>query len=259
MSGRVAFIGAGPGDPELITVRGLRLIREAKTVCYAGSLVPEAIIREAQPDAVVADSSSMTLEQTHALLKKTARSGALAARVHTGDPSLYGAVREQASLLEREGIDYEIVPGVTAAFAAAARAKVSFTTPGSTQSLVLTRMSGRTPVPDKENLAAFAAHGASIAVYLSAAAPETIQAELLRGGFDPQTPVVLAHRTGWPGETMLRAPLEQLAAAAREHDLRKQTVFLVLPGEATSREARSKLYNPEFSHGLRRGGDSENE
>lgn len=257
MSGRVAFIGAGPGDPELITVRGLRLIREADAVCYAGSLVPESIIREAKPGAVVADSSSMTLEQTHALLKKSAQAGGLAARVHTGDPSLYGAVREQAALLERDGIDYEIVPGVTAAFAAAARAKVSFTTPDSTQSLVLTRMSGRTPVPDKENLAAFAAHGASMAIYLSAAEPEALQAELLRGGFDPQTPVVLAHQTGWPGETVLRAPLEKLAATARKRGLNRQTVFLVLPGETASREARSKLYDPGFSHGLRRGGSED--
>jgi precorrin-4/cobalt-precorrin-4 C11-methyltransferase len=251
MTPRVVFVGAGPGDPELITVRGRRLIREADAVCYAGSLVPEALAREAKPGAVVADSSSMTLEQTHQLLADTVRAGGLAVRLHTGDPSLYGAVREQAVLLDREGIEYEIVPGVTAAFAAAAAAKASFTTPGATQSLTLTRAAGRTPVPERESLEAYAAHGAGLAVYLSAGDPQQVQDELLRGGYPPDTPVAAAHRVGWPGEQVLRIRMDELAETAREHGMRRQTVFLILPGEAAPEQARSKLYDPGFAHGRR--------
>jgi len=170
----VAFIGAGPGDPDLLTIKAWKIIQQADLVLYAGSLVPRDVLTWARPEARVADSSSMNLDQTHELLRDTVRQGGLAARVHTGDPSLYGAVREQALRLERDGIDYQIVPGVTAAFAAAARARVSLTLPEKTQTLILTRMEGRTPVPERERIRELAAHRSSLAVYLSASQVETL-------------------------------------------------------------------------------------
>lgn len=247
----VSFIGAGPGDPELITVKGARLIAEADLVLYAGSLVPRELTAGAKPGARVVDSAPLTLEQTHALIVETVRGGGTVARVHTGDPSLYGAVAEQAALLERDGIDYAIVPGVTAAFAAAAAAKASFTAPEATQTLIITRLAGRTPVPEAERLRDLARHGCSLAVYLSAGDPEGLQEELLAADLPPDTPVVAARAVGWPQEALARTTVAGLAACAREHGFTRQTVYLVLPGEGKE-AARSKLYDPEFRHGYRK-------
>lgn len=248
----VYFIGAGPGDPELITVKGRRLIRQAGLVLYAGSLVPRAIVDQAGPEAQVADSSSLSLEETHALMARAVGQGRTVARVHTGDPSLYGAVREQAALLDREGIPWEIVPGVTAAFAAAALARVSFTVPEATQTLIVTRLEGRTPVPGAERLRDLARHGCSLAVYLSAGDPEGLAAELLAAGLPPDTPVVAARAVGWPEQTLARTTVAGLAACAREQGFTRQTVYLVLPGEREGTgQARSRLYDPGFGHGCR--------
>lgn len=246
----VHFIGAGPGDPELLTLKAARLIAQAGLVLYAGSLVPAGVVAHASPKALVVDSSRLTLEQTHALTTEYARLGRSVARVHTGDPSLYGAVREQALLLDREGVPWEVVPGVTAAFAAAAEAKVSFTVPETTQSLVITRLAGRTPVPEREALPGLAAHGAAMAVYLSAGDAPRLQAELLAGGYAPDTAVVVGHKIGWPGGGALRTTIAELADTVREADIGRQAVFLVLPGESAA-HARSKLYDPGFGHGWR--------
>lgn len=246
----VHFIGAGPGDPELITVKGQRLIREADLVVYAGSLVPPEIVSEARSDAKVIDSAPLNLEETHALLAETARRGGLCARVHTGDPSLFGAVREQMALLDRDGIPYAVVPGVTAAFAAAAAASASFTVPERCQSLVITRTPGRTPMPEGERLADLARHGSSLAVYLSAGAVEHIREELLAAGLEPETKVIAAHRVGWPGENVVDTTVDDLPDTVREHGMTRQTVFLILPGELAG-ETRSKLYDASFAHGFR--------
>jgi len=249
---KVWFIGAGPGDPELLTLKAARLIAAADLVLYAGSLVPAAVVGHAKPGARVVDSSPLTLEETHALLLECVRSGGDAARVHTGDPALYGAVPEQAALLDRDGVAWEVVPGVTAAFAAAAMAGVGFTTPGVSQSLILTRAAGRTPVPASESLRSMAAHGCALAVYLSAAQAPAVQEELLAGGLPPDTPVLVGHRVGWPDGSVRRATLAGLAEAARGLD--RQTVFLVLPGLAPGRDKdaqRSRLYAPDFGHGFR--------
>jgi len=251
--GTVWFIGAGPGDPELITVKGRRLIAAADLVLYAGSLVPREVLACARGEARVVDSAPLSLAETHALLRDCALAGGLCARVHTGEPALYGAVQEQAALLDAEGIPWAVVPGVSSVFATAAAARVSCTVPGGTQSLVVTRLSGRTPVPESENLAALAAHGAALAVLLSASEPERVQAELLAGGYPPETPVVIGHRVGWPGGETLRTVLGDLAATARAAGCTRQTVFLVLPGAGSS--GRSKLYDPAFSHGWRAGSD----
>jgi len=249
---KVYFIGAGPGDPELLTLKAARLIAGADLVLYAGSLVPREAVAHAKPGARVEDSSPLTLEQTHALLLECVRAGGDAARVHTGDPGLYGAVAEQAALLDRDGVAWEVVPGVTAAFAAAAAAGVGFTAPGVSQSLVITRAPGRTPVPESESLRSLAAHGCALAVYLSAAQATTVQEELLAGGLAPDTPVVIGHRVGWPDGSLRRTRLDGLAEAASGLD--RQAVFLVLPG--LGKEAgRSRLYAPDFGHGFRSATD----
>jgi precorrin-4/cobalt-precorrin-4 C11-methyltransferase len=247
---QVFFVGAGPGDPDLITVRGRRAVREADLVLYAGSLVPREVVAFAREGARVEDSSPMTLDETHALMKETVLAGGRVARVHTGDPSLYGAVREQMALLDRDGISYRVIPGVTVAFAAAAAAGVSFTLPERTQSLILTRLEGRTPVPETERLRDLAAHQASMAVYLSAGDPEGVAAELRLGGYPEETPVVVAHRVGWPDERILFTRLQDLAETVAREGITRQAVFLVLPGQ--DREpAFSRLYSPDFHHGFR--------
>lgn len=244
--GTVRFIGAGPGDPELLTLRAARLIREAGLVVYAGSLVPAQVV--AMATGRVEDSAPLTLEQTHALLRAAALAGQDVARVHTGDPSLYGAVQEQARLLDAEGIPWEVVPGVTAALAAAAAARVSFTQPGGTQSLVVTRLGGRTPVPPAEALASLAAHGSAVAVYLSAGEPERLAAELAAAGRPPDTRVILAHRVGWPDERIIDTTLEHFVQAVRAAGIGRQAVALVLPPDP---RGRSGLYDPDFGHGYR--------
>ncbi len=257
-TGKVWFIGAGPGDPELITVKGQRLIASADLIVFAGSLVPRQILTSARPGVPVVDSAPLSLPETHALLRHCAVSGGLAVRLHTGEPSIYGAVQEQAALLEADNIPFEIVPGVSSAFAAAAAAKVSFTAPGVTQTFILTRLSGRTPVPASESLPGLAAHGAAMAVLLSAGDPERLQTELLAGGYAPDTLVVLGHKVGWPGGETVRTQLCDLAQTARAHGFTRQTVFLVLPGQEPGAAAQaSKLYDPGFSHGWRAGSETD--
>ncbi|BFR47833.1 precorrin-4 C(11)-methyltransferase [Nitratidesulfovibrio sp. HK-II] len=248
--GHVWFVGAGPGDPELLTLKARRIIGTADLVLYAGSLVPPEVVACARPDARVVDSAPLTLEQTHALLRETALSGGVAARVHTGDPSLYGTVREQMRLLHAEGIACSVVPGVTAAFAAAAAAGVSFTVPEVTQSLVITRLEGRTPVPETEQLRELARHGCSMAVYLSAAAPERLEEELAAAGIAAHTPVLAAHRVGWPDQALAWTTAGGLAETVRRQGFSRQTVFLVLPGEAAG-DTASRLYAADFAHGWR--------
>ncbi|WP_319583121.1 precorrin-4 C(11)-methyltransferase [uncultured Pseudodesulfovibrio sp.] len=246
----VYFIGAGPGDPELLTVKGRRLIGEADLVLYAGSLVPAEIVAGAKDGAHVADSAPMSLEETHALMVETVAAGGTVARVHTGDPSLYGAIREQMALLDAVGITYAVVPGVTAGFAAAAAATRSYTVPEVTQTLIFTRLEGKTPVPEGEGLRKLAAHGSAMCIYLSAGDPEGVQRELLAGGLPEATLVVMAYRVGWPDEKVVETELATLAQTARENDFTRQTVFLVLPGQGRedAGKARSLLYDKDFKH-----------
>lgn len=252
MKGRVFFVGAGPGDPELITCKGKRLIQEADLVLYAGSLVPQELVSCAKPGAVVRDSAPLDLEQILELMLEFIARGELVARVHTGDPTLFGALREQTAALDELGVEYEVVPGVSAAFAAAAAAKLSFTIPEDAQSLVIARAQGRTPVPPGQRLAEYAAHSAPMAVYLSGQAPEAPARELMQGGMPPDTPVLLAHRVGWPEQKLLQTTLDEMAALARSEGVLRQTLFLVLPQERGQKRF-SKLYAPDFEHGFRSG------
>ena len=247
--GLVSFVGAGPGDPELLTIKGRKAIEQASLVIYAGSLVPPDVVACAAPGVPVVDSAPLTLEQCHDLVRRTALTGGAVARVHTGDPSLYGALREQARLLDQDGIPWRVIPGVTAACAAAAAAGVTFTVPEVTQSLIITRMEGRTPVPEREALRLLAAHGTSLAVYLSAGASENLQAELL-AHTPPDTPVLCAYRVGWPDQRLVWTTAGTLAQCVEEHGLVRQTVFLVLPGQNAA-DTASLLYAAKFSHGYR--------
>lgn len=247
IQGHVTFAGAGPGDPELLTTRAKKALENADAVIYAGSLVPQAIVDLANPGVARHDSSGLTLQQIHSLMRGYAQAGKHVVRLHTGDPSLYGALAEQMRLLDRDGIPYSIVPGVTAAMAAAARAGVSFSLPESAQSLILTRAGGRTPMP--EDVKALASHGASLAIYLSGALAGDLQADLL-AVLPPDTPVICAHRLGWPGERVISVPLARLAQCVAENDMTRQTVILVLPGHLLQ-GANSRLYDENFSHGFR--------
>jgi precorrin-4/cobalt-precorrin-4 C11-methyltransferase len=248
--GKVWFIGAGPGDPELITLKGRRLIASADVVIYAGSLVPASIVRCARPGAEVVDSSSLHLAEIHRLTSKSAASGKTVARVHTGDPCLYGALREQMALLDADGIDYGVVPGVSAAFAAAAAAAVSLTAPETAQSFSITRLSGRTGVPDSQGVRSLASHGGSLAVYLSGAETQRLAAELRAAGLPEHTPILAAYRVGWPEEKLVRTTLAGLEDMAQRENLRGQAVFLVLPAEGQP-AGPSKLYDREFGHAFR--------
>ncbi len=251
---KVFFIGAGPGDAELITVKGKRLIESAGLVLYAGSLVPKELVACAKPDAKVVDSSPLTLEQCHALICDTVQNGEDVARVHTGDPALFGTIREQIHLLGQKDIEYEVVPGVTTACAAAAAAGISFTVPEVTQSLVLTRMEGRTPVPASEHIGAFASIGCSMAIYLSASKVKELQEELC-AKMPEHTPVLCAYRVGWPEQKLVWATAGSLEQVVAQHSLVRQTIFLVLPAELDAHKANpttSRLYASDFKHGWRK-------
>ncbi|WP_300127753.1 precorrin-4 C(11)-methyltransferase [Desulfovibrio sp.] len=250
-AGLVSFVGAGPGDPELLTIKGRDAIARADLVLFAGSLVPREVVACARPGATVVDSAPLTLEESHARVRQVALASGLVARVHTGDPSLYGALREQAALLDADGIPWRVIPGVTAACAAAAAAGVSFSIPGVSQSLILCRAAGRTPVPEAESLAALAAHRASMAVYLSAAQAGRMAQQLGRE-LAPETPVLCAQRVGWPDQRLVWTTLARLVDCVAQNGFDRQTIFLVLPGELTARGARSRLYAPDFGHGWRR-------
>ncbi len=249
--GHVYFVGAGPGDPELMTLKGKRCIEEASLVLYAGSLVPKAILNFANTNAKIIDSAPLNLTECHKLLQEAALNGEICARVHTGDPSLYGTIREQIRLLKADNISYSVIPGITAACAAAALAGISFTVPEVTQSLVFTRMPGRTPMPEKEHIAHFARTGASMAVYLSATHAEELQKELCKE-LPQNTPVLCAHAIGWPEQKLVWTQAGQLAKTVLEHGFARQTLFLVLPGEEAS-ATESLLYAKHFSHGFRQG------
>lgn len=250
MKARVVFVGAGPGDPELITCKGKRCIQEADLVLYAGSLVPPELVACAGPQALVRDSAPLHLDEIVDLMLATVNQGGLVARVHTGDPTLYGAIREQMAALDKRDVDYEIIPGVTAAFAAAAAAKLSITIPEEAQSLVIARAQGKTPVPPTQCLEQWAKHGAPMAVYLSAQDPEAPAEELMAGGLSPQTPVLLAHRVGWPQQRLVLTTLQEMPAVARKEGLLRQTLFLVLPGEA-GQQRFSRLYAPDVGNEFR--------
>lgn len=251
--GKVVFVGAGPGAADLITVRGAAVIAEADIVIWASSLVHPGIVAGAKAGALVVDSAAEALEDTAVHYRRAAEEGLLVARVHTGDPSIYGATGEQYEMCRQLGLDYETVPGVSAYSATAARMNAEITIPEVCQSFILTRLEGgRTPMPPRETVAGFAAHGATMALYLSAARNKQLQAELLAGGYPPETPCIIGYRVSWPDEMMMRCQLSELSATMREHKLWKHTIVMVGPALAEGHSGtRSHLYHPGFRHEYR--------
>ncbi len=250
----VHFVGAGPGDAELITVKGARLLREAEVVVYAGSLVDRELVRTYAPDAQVWDSAGMTLEETTRVLAEAVAAGRSAVRLHTGDPSIYGAIQEQIAELDRLGIDCAVVPGVTSAFAAAAALKQELTLPEVSQTVIITRLAGRTPVPEREKLSEIARLGATLVIYLSVSMIEQVVAELLQGAYTLETPVAVISKASWPDEQIVEGLLADIAARVETAGIGKQAIILVGDVLRARREglaAVSKLYDAGFSHEFR--------
>jgi precorrin-4/cobalt-precorrin-4 C11-methyltransferase len=248
------FIGAGPGDAELITVKGARLLGSADVVVYAGSLVDRELVRTYAPNAQVWDSAGLTLAETTQLLADAVMAGRNAVRLHTGDPAIYGAIQEQMAELDKLGIAYEVVPGVTSAFAAAASLRQELTLPEVSQTVVITRLAGRTPVPERERLAAIARIGATLVIYLSVAMIDDVVAELLTGAYSPKTPVAVVSRASWPDEQTVEGTLADIAANVKAAGIGKQAVIIVgdvLKARREGLAAVSKLYDPSFSHEFR--------
>lgn len=251
---RVTFVGAGPGAPDLLTLRGARAIAEADIVVWAGSLVSPEILAHARPEAELVDSSGLTLEEMPELYERAVRDGLCVARIVSGDPAVYSAVGEQIRLLEEIGLPHEIVPGVSAVGVAAAALGHELTVPETAQSLILTRREGRSPMPAGERLADLAAHGTTMAIFLSIARPQDLQADLLTGGYSPDTPCAVVHRASWPDELVLRCRLDELAERVRAAGIDRQALVLVGPG-LDDADTRSHLYDPAHGHRFRAAAD----
>ncbi|MGE3268741.1 MAG: precorrin-4 C(11)-methyltransferase [Chloroflexota bacterium] len=254
--GMVVFVGAGPGDPDLLTIRGQRVIQEADLVVWADSLVHPGVAALARPDAETIGSSSMTLEVISEKMIAAARAGKLVARVQSGDPAIYGAMHEQMVLLDAADVPYAVVPGVSAVFAGAAALNAELTVPDVAQTVILTRLPSRTTIPEQERLRAMAAHGGTICLFLSVTVIERVVSELIAGGYTPDTPAAVLHRVTWEDETIIRGTLADIAAASRAAGLQRQALILVgrvidpqLRAAAASH--RSNLYDPAWSHVFR--------
>ena len=243
----IHFVGAGCGAADLITVRGKGLLEAADVIIYAGSLVNPALLDYRKESCRVYDSAKMTLEEVLSIMFEAEESGFDTVRLHTGDPCLYGAIREQMDALDKRGVAYDYCPGVSAFSGAAAALKMEYTLPDISQSVVITRMAGRTPVPERESVRAFAAHGATMVLFLSAGLLEKTQAELLLGGYREDTPAAIVYKASWPDEKTCLCTVGTLADCARENGISK--IALIIVGDAVKQSgyARSKLYDPTFT------------
>lgn len=242
----VYFVGAGPGAPDLITVRGMCLLQKADVIIYAGSLVNTELLSYAKEDCRVYNSAEMTLEEVLDVMEESEKESLITIRLHTGEPSVYGAVREQMDALDERGIVYESCPGVSACFGAAASLNLEYTLPEVSQSLILTRMAGRTSVPDRESIESFAAHRASMAIYLSTGMLEELSRRLVAGGYGPDTPAALVYKATWPEEKALICTVESLARTAEENKITKTALVLVGDAIAHRHYAKSRLYAADF-------------
>jgi precorrin-4/cobalt-precorrin-4 C11-methyltransferase len=249
---KVWFVGAGPGAADLLTLRAARVIAGADIVIWAASLVQAGVLAHARPGAQIVDSATLPLEGVRPLYERAVAEDLVVARIHSGDPALWGAVAEQRELCDELGLAHETVPGVSAYAAAAAIAGRELTVPEVAQSVILTRLGGgKTPMPAGEDLAALARHGTTMAVFLSAARSGQVQAALLAGGYPPGTPVLVAYQATWPDELIIECTVATLAETVRAHKLWKHTLFLIGPALA-ARGRRSHLYHPGHFHAYRR-------
>ena len=250
----IHFIGAGPGAADLITVRGARLLGEADVIIYAGSLVNPALLEYRREGCQVYDSASMTLEEVLAVMREAEAAGRTTVRLHTGDPSLYGAIREQMDALDADGISYDVTPGVSSFSGAAAALQAEYTLPDVSQSVIITRMAGRTPVPEGEALRKMASHGCTMVLFLSTGLLEEVERELMAGGYAHDTPAAIVYKATWPEERVFRCTVSTLAETARVHGV-TQTALITVGRFLGEDYERSKLYDPAFTHGCRKGSE----
>ncbi len=248
----VSFVGAGPGHVDLITIKGRRLLEEADVVIYAGSLVSKDHLGFCKPECKFYNSASMTLEEVIERIIESEKMGLKVVRLHTGDPTIYGAIREQIDLLDKEGINYEVVPGVSSFTAACASIKREFTLPDVSQTVVLTRIEGRTPVPYGEDLASLASHRASMAIFLSVQEIDRVVDDLIKGYGSDSIPVAIVYKASWEDEKILYGTLKDIAGKVKKENINKMAQILVGNFIEGTYE-RSKLYDPEFTHKFRRG------
>ncbi len=251
----IHFVGAGSGAADLITVRGAKLLGEADVIIYAGSLVNPALLEYAKEGAEIHNSAHMTLEQVIETMKAAEAEGKMTVRLHTGDPSLYGAHREQMDLLDEAGIGYDVVPGVSSFCGAAAALNAEYTLPNVSQSVIITRMEGRTPVPDGEKLRKMASHGCTLVLFLSTSLLDGAVEELLAGGaYTEDTPAAIVYKATWPDEKVWRCTIGTLVETAREAGV-KNTALITIGGFLGDAYDRSRLYDPTFTHMFRKGSE----
>ena len=248
----VHFVGAGPGAPDLITLRGAELLKQADCIIYAGSLVNPALLELAKAGCAIYNSAEMTLEQVLAVMGDMEAAQKTTVRLHTGDPCLYGAIREQMDALDGLGISYDDTPGVSSFCGAAAALNAEYTLPGVSQTVIITRMEGRTPVPEGEKLTALASHGATMVIFLSIGLVTEVQSALLQGAYDENTPAAVVYKATWPEERVLHCTVGTLAESVRRAGITKTALIVVGDFLADSYE-RSKLYDPAFTTEYRKG------
>lgn len=242
----VHFVGAGPGATDLITLRGAKLLGQADVIIYAGSLVNPELLAMVKPECEIHNSATMTLEQVLEVMQRAERQGKVTVRLHTGDMSLYGAIREQMDALDAIGISYDDTPGVSSFCGAASALCAEYTLPEVSQSVVITRMAGRTPVPERESVASFAKHGATMVLFLSSGLLEQVQEQLLQGEYTEDTPAAIVYKATWPDEKVVRCTVGTLAQSAKREGIHKTALILVGDFLGSTYE-RSKLYDPSFA------------
>lgn len=246
----IHFVGAGCGAPDLITVRGKTLLENADIIIYAGSLVNPELLNYAKEGCEIFDSAKLVLFEVIDIMKRAEREGKTTVRLHTGDPSIYGAIREQMDYLDAMGVEYDICPGVSSFFGAAAALKAEYTLPDVSQSVIITRMAGRTPVPERERIRLLAEHRATMVIFLSAGMMDEVQTELIAGGYPIDTPAAIVYKASWPDQKIVRCTVETLAKSAEENGI--SNLALITVGNFLGDDySLSKLYDPTFSTAFR--------
>ena len=246
----INFVGAGPGAADLITVRGKELLEQADIIIYAGSLVNPDLLKYAKDSCEIYNSASMTLEEVTDTMIKGEKEQKNVVRLHTGDPAIYGAIREQMDILDEHGIEYKVCPGVSSLFGTAAALKAEYTLPDVSQSVIVTRMAGRTPVPEKESIESFAAHHATMVIFLSTGMLGELSKRLIDGGYEPETPAAIVYKATWQDEKVVRTTVKDLEKSAKENNITK-TALITVGDFLGNKYDRSKLYDPSFSHEFR--------
>lgn len=248
----IYIVGAGPGAEDLITIRGVELLKKADTIIYAGSLVNPGLLKYAKETCSIHDSAKMTLEEVISVMEEDDGPDKIIVRLHTGDPCIYGAIREQMDILDSKRMQYEYVPGVSSFIGAASALKAEYTLPNVSQTVILTRMAGRTPVPEKEEIESLAAHQATMIIFLTSTMLKELSRRLIDGGYSPDTPAAIVYKATWPDQKVIRTTVENIAVEAEKEGINKMALICV--GNFLGNDYdRSKLYHPEFTHLFREG------